>query len=97
MKQDDVVDVTPSWALGGGRIQTEEEHAQRKNQPVNQTDSEVNNESVSCLQICDKSLGCEAKQGRGMESRAGSRPGIVTVKKLLMPHYGAPTFSCRRW
>lgn len=72
--------VTLNWALGGGRIQMEEEHAQRRNQPVNQTDSEVNKESVSCLQICDKSLGCEGKQGRGMESRAGSRPGIVTVK-----------------
>lgn len=45
MKQD-FVDVTLSWALRGGRIQTEEEHAQGKNQPVNQPDSEVNKESV---------------------------------------------------
>lgn len=73
MKQD-FVDMTLSWALGGGRIQREEEHAQRKNQPVNQTDSEVNNESVSCLQICDKSLGWRGSRGEGW--RAEQEEGL---------------------
>lgn len=42
----------------------EEKQSQQKEQPVEQTNSEVYKESVLCLQTCEEGLWYKEKQGR---------------------------------